>query len=1752
MRRWLGTVAVLVLVAVTLAAVFHNAALRFALASIGVAGYHIETGDLRFGSDHGALLDVHITRNGEPVLDARRIDVYYHLRDLLPGSTHRFGLLGITVDRPAVTIIHHQDGTYNVAIPSAGRSGPARPSAPYRPVPLDLTIRVRDASATLIDRYRYYEHSRVQRVDHIDAVAQIDTASRTHYVVTGRLEDAGPQPFRATGSVNYRTGFALHRVSIKAIPISTIGNYFIDSPAAHILGGAVRGMVVRIYAFDANTSAVHYHIIGGGYLQGGRMDVRTLDAPLLGIDGPIDIFDGGFAARNLHATVGGIPIVFAGGIFNFRDPQFRLGVQGHADLRNLKNVARFAAKLPIRGAVAFHTLIEGPISRPLMLVGFSGKRFDYQQIPIDDPRGSVALLGGNLVVLPFHGSYDGIALHVEGNLELGAHIGSTLWLHAAGNSRRIPYLGALVPNQPVAVEALLSGTDLRVGARGFLTSLQDPRNLSGFYAIDPNGRGAFGPIALRDGKGGTLFAGFDLDRPHGNSLFWISARNMHLRQPVPIVMPGVAIPQLPPMTAMVRDANIAATGSAANAVIGGSAYLTHATIAGIPFDAIAARFAGPFADAEISSVHAQGPWGRFDGSGSFAPSVIAARGNYSGRLEALRPFIGNFPAAGFASGPVAIALGHGAVYVQAQNAQLQGANIHGIPISAITGTMKYDRGVLRIYSAQAHAAGGAIVAAGNFDTGAAAQPTRLALATTELQASALRGIGLPLDAGSVEAEGALMPGTAIPGLDAGVVLKHGAALGYGPFFASADVRISGGAVSFAHGIAGLGSTYGEIAGSIASLGSVPRYDVRAQVPAGSIPALARLVPGGARVPMSGSFGGSLDLVGTSANPQMHARIAVPVGMINGLGFSNAQGRVDASRGGVAIDHASVLVGSTSATFSAVLANGETAFDLRAAHATLSDFNDAFDTGDTLAGKGYVGISFTQFHRLLYTSGDIGVSGLRYRSLPIGDTFAKWTSLRDVVHERLNVGGAHGRLESSGTIAFAPTNSVRRLVSHSRYNIQMRLHALDLGTWLPAFGFPQVPLTGHVDASALVLGTFPHIGVNGTASMNDGTIGPLPIRHVRIAMHSEGDRIDVTSAQLAVPALSASAAGSFGFSPAAPLDVTVQAVTDDLPRLVAQLSKKHIALQGHIESTLSIRGTMRSPTFSAGVDARNLNYAGIPIPSLIGQVRLHRRSLVVSNAEIAFAKGGRATLAGSMPLRLRPFGIGPLKAPISMDLFAQGVDLASFSSILRNSTKLSGTLDGHIGVFGTVADPRIVGRLSMQQGGYVSALETMPITRTVAQMTFNGTTATLDHLHSQIGSGTLDGSGTLNFGGGLHGGPLNYAVSIVTRGAQIAMPAYGSGTITSALQLQRSGDRLAQLRGDVNVEQALIPFSAFLAFSGSGGGSANAPAPPPFNLGFDLGITAEHNVSVRGGAYGFGLNIAAAGKAHLTGSLRKPALDGSFSATSGTLTFVDRAFRVQRATVSFDPADGVLPYIDAVGTTQVVNTDPDVTRNPTGSAQITVAVRGRVSPSNAAGSMGLRMTLSSNPPGYTDQQLIAMLLPLGGLVGPIQYTETGAVLPPGQLRGAPAAGSGGLLPPNVLVRENGSLTVGQEAFNILNAQFASGLLSPVENALGSAFGLSDVNLTLDYSGAFGVNFRRILAKNFYAIYGTTFGVPVRQTFGFAYQPNAFTSAQLSLWFQQGPVPLFLTANQTISSNPRAASGQALAGTNGFTFLFQRLF
>jgi hypothetical protein len=520
-----------------------------------------------------------------------------------------------------------------------------------------------------------------------------------------------------------------------------------------------------------------------------------------------------------------------------------------------------------------------------------------------------------------------------------------------------------------------------------------------------------------------------------------------------------------------------------------------------------------------------------------------------------------------------------------------------------------------------------------------------------------------------------------------------------------------------------------------------------------------------------------------------------------------------------------------------------------------------------------------------------------------------------------------------------------------------------------------------------------------------------------------------------------------------------------------------------------------------------------------------------------------TLAGSLPLELAPLRFGPDDQAVSFDVDAVGLNPAALNGLFGNGTRLGGSIDGHFGLTGTIARPIVVGHATLQNGSYVSDIERTPITNATGRLTFNRTSASIDRVSARFGNGTVAASGRVAFPRGFQvQNGLSFVVKAIAHNAQLDLPAYGAGNVNADLALTKTPSSSALLSGNVTLADASLPFAAFLRAAQGGsdasGTSAGLHLPP---LAFDVHANAGNNVRVRGAGYGAGLDIGVAGSVRLAGTLASPQLVGSIASTGGTLTYFDRAFRVREGNVTFAQGNGLIPDIHAVATTSVVNPDPDRARNPYGNADITIAVNGPID--------GLKIDFDTNPPGYTRDQIIAMIAPFGGFVSGIAFSAQSPyqVSSPG---GITPLGAVSPLPPGAYQTRNGVITVGQEAFNILNAQFAAGLLAPLEGALGQGLGLSSVDLNLGYYGNVGITATRLLGKTVSAVYATTFGIPQIQSFGVKLQPSPFTSATLNFFYQTTPPRLFQEPVTVVGTSNQLLLSQPLLGNSGFNVSVQR--
>jgi len=482
-------------------------------------------------------------------------------------------------------------------------------------------------------------------------------------------------------------------------------------------------------------------------------------------------------------------------------------------------------------------------------------------------------------------------------------------------------------------------------------------------------------------------------------------------------------------------------------------------------------------------------------------------------------------------------------------------------------------------------------------------------------------------------------------------------------------------------------------------------------------------------------------------------------------------------------------------------------------------------------------------------------------------------------------------------------------------------------------------------------------------------------------------------------------------------------------------------------------------------------------------------------------------------------------------------------LLPAGSELAGKLDGRVIVDGRAGAPQLNGSLALSGGVVRTPVELVPLTGLTARLAFEGTGVTLDALHAAAGGGTVDASGAATLPNLVHPSvDAAYRVDARAAGLHLDLPEFGSGTVDGNLSVHHAPSGLPVVGGHVALSDATIPFSALLlAAGGSVGGGLNSAAPAPSRVASDaslaLDLTAGRNVRVRSA----NVDIGARGDLEITGTRSAPALTGVFTSTGGTLTYFNTVFRLVDGTVTFQPDLGVIPTLDARASTHVINPDPNTVRNASGTADITLTVTGPVT--------NLSIGLSSDPT-YERQQILGLLLNAPALGAKNLFGDT-----PGMptLLGSNATTQ---LAPGVAASRNasGELSVAQEAFGVANAQFTRTLLAPFETTVASAVGLSNLNVNVDYTGNVGLTARKILGKNVDAIYGTTFGYPYRQTFGFNLKASDATAGQVTVFQTLGAAGLNSLSPNTYlyTTNPKLQASQPTAGTAGFSLSLQRLF
>ncbi|MDQ2866510.1 MAG: translocation/assembly module TamB [Candidatus Eremiobacteraeota bacterium] len=869
-----------------------------------------------------------------------------------------------------------------------------------------------------------------------------------------------------------------------------------------------------------------------------------------------------------------------------------------------------------------------------------------------------------------------------------------------------------------------------------------------------------------------------------------------------------------------------------------------------------------------------------------------------------------------------------------------------------------------------------------------------------------------------------------------------------------------------------------------------RYDAHARVHAADVSSLVAIVaPQRARL-LEGSANANIGITGDARSTDISGTVHSAEGAVNGLPFRALNARIDGTPSSFHVNDGSVDVGSTAVAFDGFYGPGYGG-SVRASRADLSDFNDFFDAGDMLAGTGNIAANAAFDGNSIATAGTVALTDAKVRNFDIGFARARWNTYRGLVRTDLAFGGTNGTVSADGSVT----------TGGSLTNMRVRARNVEVGNWLAMSGF-ALPVTGRADADATLDGRWPSLRADVTAHAIDAGVGRIPVERVDLTASMRGRRVAIRSLAAAVPYATLRGSGSFGLGERDAVALNFEAHTNDIGKLSKTISGKAVDASGSADTQVKISGNRVDPQIDDRFMARSLRYGDLNVPRIAGGIRADRNSLALARTEVDLQKG-MLIADGSIPITLSPFQIDPRNRPVAFDLLADDVDVSNFAAALPPKTHIAGRFDGHVTAAGTVRDPQFGGTLAFADGYYSGPIDTVPVKNIAATVTFVGTSATLARAHANVGAGTVDADGRAAIPNLRDASKVSMQFNARIAHATIDSPAYLKGRLNGDLQVTKAVGARPELGGTIAVDSARIPMTALYNPK-----PANAPAAAPPDVGLNLHVIAGRDVRVQSP----NVDIGAEGSVDAGGTFAAPTLAGAFDSTGGTVSFY-RTFRIESGTVTFDPASGIVPDVDALATTHVDDPPTDVALRVTGPAT------------------NLNLAFDSNPQ-YDRAQILGLL---------VNAQALGAVSGVATTQGSGSPSASGLA---------SSLAQGQ-----INQLFTRNLLEPFSVAAGGALGLSNLQVTGGLGSGLGVSAVKAFGKTVNVVYADTFNLPRRQSISIQVNPGKSTQLQLTAYTTQGQTlfaleqPPASTSSQGFGNITTIPTG---SGANGIDFSLKRTF
>lgn len=1639
-RRWIrlhlallacAAIVVLDLFALSFEPVRALAVRAIAASALSLKGFHLEHADVYVDRHRLALEHVSITEKPNlPFFTADTIDVRYELHGIHLDSAD------VRIDRPHLFLRRQKDGTYNIQRLTGGSvANPASPNQPstrgsFLPSTLRLSLALVNGQVDLENAFAPGRPGRHFSLGALRATAYIDPGSVSTGSFRGDIiTNARTAPLKGTFLEDDRTRFAALRASATGVPLAPVLDLIVSSPA-FIVDEGIADFSLNGYALQWSSAGPQWHVLGRGAFRSGRINVTPLAVAARNAHGPLAFNDGVLFLPSIAASASGLPVKAHGSIDLVGGPTISLSVSTAGTLSRARNLFSFSRAMPLHGNVAALAKVTGSLTDPLVAASAMFVHgLSYGTMPIESAIVSLAYFHNHLTFPMIAARYQAFSVYGDGDIFVPSTTQpprGQFILALRGPSKNIPWLANVEDRGVLTAHAALEGPLAQLNGYGFVR-LQGPGQTVRSSFSATGAAFTFGPMLANQSRGGSLWIAGTVDRGDRQAHGDLVADRFILAlNPRRVALPGVI--------------DRAYGSPQVGAVLTGGARM----------------------DGEVRAP-------QFD------------LGLQMRRLAVAGSPVGDINVAGIGQGGLAWLRVSGPA-----------ARVAGIPFHDANLLAGLDHAGLHIYSASADVAGGRVALVGDLQIapGRASQQHELFALASNVDLADLRGLGLPVSIGQINAMGSLRGSTNRPQLALSAQLANSDLNGT-PLSGDGQLAYRGSTLTLGQSRIMLGSGSEVTASGVvrdvvdpASL-RAGRLDVNASTTEADISDLA-----GQSLPIAGTVDANLHLGGTVSSPSVAGSVDSPAGTVRGVPYRDLGGALNAEYGALALRGGHITIGSSSIDASGSLSAAAAQVQLSSRHIDLSDFNDFFQGSDVFEGSGAMRLALDTSHGSPSADGlarfrDLAVMGIPLDQLQAGIRTQHGTILADV---RQSGAIAHTHLQTAITL---PANAAGLAqLGRAAYRISADSNDIDVAMLSPFLPAAAEGVRGRLSIDAVASGPLQHLDAGARFALHNGFMRKDPINALSGDVADNGRSLRVNAFHLNVSDVDVNVRGTYERNGAIAVHGLLQ--TRSLAT-VARLAHFPHVVTGRAALAFDASGTVQRPRLQALITADQGSAYGVQYQHVAVNSLYAPGSIDVRTASVQFpSQAGTIVASGTAPVAYGPQPLDPpgqpLK-PIPLDVHVRtaGLDLSVFNPLLAPRASLGGKLDFAASATGSLQRPTLAGYAFVRKGTVNSRYETVPLTGLDVDLAFNNTSIALKRLQGVLGKGSIDARGIARLipSGRNSGGPgaLAYSATLNARNANLAVPNFFSGVLNSDLSLH-SGPPVARLAGTVAISDSSIPFVGILALaSGRSSGpaqSAVVPGVPPLRKGhtvayagsvygpdvqyeqptptptkliprralqttpveLDVNAVAGKNVQTTGL-----INVTGAGTVHVGGTATAPVLAGGIDLLRGQVSLFDTTFDLQRGRVAFHPRDGLLPTVNVAAAAY----RPE--------AEVTVVVFGRVDQ--------LHTDIESDPP-MTQDQILANILHIGDINTALSGGGTGQPL------------NGGAMAENFVVSEA-----------------TAPLFAALNYGLEQALNIEEFNLAIGPNGSPLLELRKRWGKNVYVLFREGLGTPPQQIYGLSY-------------------------------------------------------